>query len=320
MQDAVRTPSRRPRLADEYDTAMSEHQPPREADSETTPAALLTDHDPCSVLDRLPNNVFPMRLRVHLPRGRETDTPHEQFQEPDYPVSLREPETPYIPKSTVYFDNPAKRPPEGTTVWQPREFRDRLDDLLHHVNETTHLSPDDLTLIELEVAEVPTHFVTTDPDTGEHVVTSDLYEKEGEIRIARFQKEGSLTATDVRDDLEDALPGEARTPTRLTRVEEVHAKPSRHGRSTTASAGRAQFYTETDAEQVDSLELTPAVYQLRRSSDSGDRFRPLGPVLSNLDDLLPSLTTHTSDLVETVKFVGEEREQTHFHANEVLDS
>jgi len=318
MQDVVRTPSRRPRLVGEYKIDMSEHQSPTE--SETTPAALLTDHNPRSVLDRLPNTIFPMRLRLHLPRGRETDTLHEQYQEPDYPVSLREPNTPYIPKSTVYFDNPAKRPPEGTTVWQPGEFHDRLADLLDHVDETTNLLTEDLTLIELEVVEVPAHFVTTDADTGEHVVKPDLYEKQGEMKIARFQKEGSLTATDVRDDLEDALPGEARTPTRLTRVEEVHAKPSRHGQTTTASAGRAQFYTETDAEQVDSLELTPAVYQLRRISDSGDRTRPLGPVLSNLDDLLPSLCKRAPDLVESVQFIGEERKQTHFHANEVLES
>ena len=318
MRDAVRTPRRRLRLAVECDRPMSESQLPTEA--KTAPAALLTDHNPRSVLDQLPANVFPIRLRLHLPRGRERDTEHDTFCDPDYPVSIREPQTPYIPESTVYFDNPAKRPPGNTSVWQPREFRARLSEVLDHVDETTPHSPDDLTLIDLETVEVPSHFVTTDAETGEYAVKPDLYEKQGEMRIARFEKEGSLTATEVRDDIEDALPGEARTPTRLTRVEEVNAKPSRHGRTTTNSAGRAQFYTETDADQVESLELTPAIYQLRRPGESSDRTRPLSPVISDLDDLLPSLLKNASDLVTTVKFVGEEREQTHFHANEVLDA
>ena len=43
--------------------------------SATATAALLTDHDPRSVLDRLPNTVFPMRVKLQLSRARDTDTP-----------------------------------------------------------------------------------------------------------------------------------------------------------------------------------------------------------------------------------------------------
>ena len=288
--------------------------------SATTRAALLTDHDPRSVLDRLPNTVFPMRVKLKLSRARDTDTPHETFSGSDYPVDVQQPQTPYIPETTVYFENPARRPRDGASLWQPDEFSDRLTEILDHLDETTPVTPDDLTLLELETVEVPAHFVTSDPETGNIIVKPDLYEKNAKLRIACFQKEGSLTATNVRDRLEDALPGETRTPTRLTRIEEVHAKPSRQGRTTTGSAGRAKYYTETDAEQVDSLDLTPAVYQLQRLSDDSDRTRPLAPVLSELDSLLPDLLKHCPDLVATVKFVGEERERTQFHANEVLES
>lgn len=291
-----------------------------ETDTATTRAALLTDHDPRSVLDRLPNTVFPMRLKLQLSRSRDADTTHETFRSPDYPVDLHEPQTPYIPETTVYFKNPARRPREGAALWQSNEFRDRLDDVLAHVTETTPLTDDALSLLELEVVEVPTPFVTTDSATGATIVTPDLYKKQAELRIARFEREGSLTATQVRDRLAEALPGESRTPTRLTRIEEVHAKPARQGRTTTGSAGRAKYYTETDAEQVDSLDLTPAIHQLRELSRDGDRTRPLTPVLSDLDAMLPELMRGCPDLVSTVKFVGEERNRTQFHATEVLNS
>ena len=255
-----------------------------------------------------------------MPHCSPTDTAHEQFRSPDYPVDLQQPRTPYIPETTVYFENPARRPRDGTAVWRSRAFCDRLTEILDHVTDTTTATEDALALLELEVVEVPTEFVTTDPETGETIATPDLYENEAELRIARFEKEGSLTATQVRDRLDDALPGESRTPTRLTRIEEVHAKPSRQGRTTTGSAGRAKYYTETDAENVDSLDLTPAVYQLRQLSRDGDRTRPLTPVLSDLDSMLPELMRGCPDLVSTVKFVGEERERTQFHATEVLES
>lgn len=294
--------------------------PDMDSESATERAALLADNDPRSVLERLPNTVFPMRMKLHLPPSRDADTAHEWFRSPDYPVDLQQPRTPYIPETTVYFENPARRPREGATLWRPREFRDRLTEILNHVTDNSSRSGDALSILELEVVEVPATFVTTDAETGELIVQPELYEKETELRIARFEKEGSLTATQVRDRLDDALPGESRTPTRLTRIEEVHAKPSRKGRTTTGSSGRAKYYTETDAEQVDSLDLTPAVYQLRQLSRDGDRTRPLTPVLSNLDSMLPELMRGCPDLVSTVKFVGEERERTQFHATEVLES
>jgi hypothetical protein len=294
--------------------------PDIDTESATARAALLADHDPRSVLDRLPNTVFPMRLKLHLPPSRDADTAHEQFRSPDYPVELQQPQTPYIPETTVYFENPARRPREGATVWRPDAFSDRLTEILDHVTDASPRSGDALSLLELEVCEVPAAFVTTDSETGEHVVTPDMYKNEAELRIARFQREGSLTATQVRDRLDDALPGESRTPTRLTRIEEIHAKPARQGRTTTGTAGRAKYYTDTDAEQVDSLDLTPAVYQLQQLARDGDRTRPLTPVLSDLESMLPELIRGCPDLVSSVKFVGEERERTQFHATEVLDS
>lgn len=282
-------------------------------------STLLTEHDPIDVLKRLPSNIFPIRIKLNLPRSRDRDSVDDRFATPDYPVSLQQPRTPYIPETTVYFDNPAERPPDGKTAWRPEDFQTKFTDLLEHIDSETAADVDDLKLESLEIVEVPDHFVTTDADTGYLAVEPKLYERQGELRLARFEKVGSLTATEVRDRLDNALPGETRTPTRLSRVSVVNAKQSRHSRRTTGRAGQARYYTENDAEQVDDLSLTPAVYQLQETSRTGDRTRPLTPALSELDELLPGLMRGAPDLLTTVKFVGQERERTEFHAREVLD-
>lgn len=281
-------------------------------------SALLTEHDPIDVVERLPSNIFPLRVKLHLSRSRDRDTVDDRFAVPEFPVSLQRPQTPYIPETTVYFDNPAERPPEGKTAWRPEEFADQMGNLLEHIAEETAADVDDVKLETLEIVEVPDHFVTTDADTGYLAVDPKLYDRQGELRLARFEKVGSLTATDVRDRLGDALPGETRTPARLSRVSVVNAKPSHHSRETTGAAGQAKYYTEKDAEQVNDLNLTPAVYQLRETSRTGDRTRPLTPALSEVDELLPGLMRGAPDLLTTVKFVGEERERTIFHAREVV--
>lgn len=287
----------------------------------STQAALLTDHDPLSVLDILPSNVFPMRLKLGLPRARGADTTDSTYQSPSFPVNVHQPTAPYIPEQTVYFDNPAERVPDKTIAWSETEFREKLTEELAHLEEEYPIvNTGTLALQELDVVEIPSHFLTTDSSTGDLVAKPDLYERNGEMTMVRFAKERSLSATDVRDSIEEALPGETRTPTRLTRIKQVQAKPSRHGRTTSVSGGRAQYYTETDAEKNNDLSLTPAVYQLEELNVADDRNRPLSLVLDSLEELIPSISEETGDLVMAVKFAGEEREHTVFHAKEVLQS
>lgn len=284
--------------------------------SDTARAVLLTDHNPRSVINRLPENVFPIRVKLKLARDRARDRADDEFQPPDFPVELRRPITPYIPETTVYFDNPAERPPENEIAWSRQRFCDRLFDVVAQLQEEANNHDVTPTLSELDVVEIPDQYLTTDPETGEYAAKPDLYERKGEMRIARFGKEGTLTATDVREHLEDALPGESRTPVQLVRVEEVQAKPQRLGSTTQVTGGRAQYYTETDAENTGSLELTPAIYELRSRSTAGDRTRPLTPLFPQLDDALPNLLG-ADELLETITFVGEQQEKTVFHAEEV---
>jgi len=288
------------------------------SDSTETRAVLLSDHDPLNVLEQLPAAVFPIRLKLELSRNRGMDSEDGTFRPPEYPVPIRRPKGSYIPETTVYFDNPAERPPSNEQVWTLEDFEERMEELLAKIKEDSPVDPGELMLLELDVVEVPEQYLTTDPESGTMAVKPELYKREAVMRIGRFEKDGTLTASDVRDRLDDALPGESRTPTRLTEVKEVHAKESREGSTTQRSGGRAQYHTDSDAENNNDLSLTPAIYRLQHQSRSGDRSRPLNPVLSELDQFLPCLTSQASDLLNSLTFVGEERDRTVFHAREVL--
>jgi hypothetical protein len=287
--------------------------------TDKTRTALLTQHQPLTVLDALPDAVFPITAKVQLRRTRDADTKHIDYRQPNAPVTVYEPTTAYVPETRVYFDNPAQRPPEGRKAWSEPAFRDSMQRVLRDVTEAPGVESEDLQLLGLDVVEVPPHLLTTDPQTGAPAVKPDLYEREASLSIARFERVGDLKATAVREELADALPGESRTPTRLTEVREVHAKPSRQSRDTRGTAGTARYYTEHDAEQVDDLSLTPAVYRLRSQASPGDRSRPLSPALSGLDDLLPRLTD-TDGLIRQVTFRGEMQQREVFEANEVVRS
>lgn len=285
--------------------------------STTARIALLTESDPLVVLDTLPKAVFPIRLRLRLNSGAEHDSRDQMYQEPDYPVTLRHPDTPYIPETTVRFDNPALRPIQGTKAWGKTDCIEKMADLIAHLDGVPGVDPEDLSLTELDVVEVPGHLLTTDTETGDVGVKPELYNRREEMVLARFQKDGRVSASQVRDRLEDALPGEERTPIRLVEIQEVTGKPTRLGENTQNRAGRAQYFTEHDAEKVNDLSLTPAVYRLRHLSRPGDRSRPLSPVIGNINEFLPTLSREAPDLVETMTFAGDELEQTVFHAREV---
>lgn len=283
----------------------------------TTRAALLADNDPVSVLDRLPNTVFPMRVTVHLPRVRDHDTPDEKFSGSTHPVEVQRPRGPYIPETTIHIDNPAQRPPEDATLWSGSTVRDELVKLREYI-EGTITDADALRIVALDLVEIPPHFVTTDAQTGDLCAKPDLYEQRGTLRMARFEKEGSLAASEVRDQITHSLPGESRTPIRLTRVTEAQAKPARQGWNTTGTTGRARYFTDKHAEQAGDLGLTPAIYQLEAANGTDARTRPLSSILPHLTDVLPAVADADPELVTTVTFAGEQREQTVFYASEVM--
>lgn len=285
-------------------------------ENQTRRNAILTEQNPIDIIENLPPSVFPVSCRFSISSGRTDDEADTEYAQPSYPVDLHHATGVYVPETTVHFDNPARRPPEGEIAWRPADFVPKLKALLE---DAETLSEDHISLSRITVVEVPQHLITTDAETGDHVVKPELYSDEKQLTIARFQKNNSLTATHVRNELADALPGKSRTPTRLTDLEVVTAKPFRHGSQTTARSGRDLYYTETEAERTDDLSRTPAHYQSRYINRESERTRPLGPAVSELDEFLPELLNQTDDLVRVLKFIGHEEQRQSFVATEVRE-
>lgn len=286
------------------------------SDTVTRRNAVLTEQNPIEVLQDLPPTVFPIECRFSIAGSRSHDSADSDFRKPEYPVDLHHAAGVYVPETTVHFDNPAVRPPENSTAWRPREFTARITELLDD-DLTNNMTEDDITLTRFSVVEVPHQLVTTDAETGENIVKPALYSEEYEMAIARFQKHSSLSAARVRNDLSEALPGESRTPVRLTDLREVTAKPARHGRQTTGSPGRKRYYTDAEAEKTGDLSRTPAHYQSQYLNRESDRTRPLSPAVADLKQFLPEMVQGSDDLVRVVKFVGHEEERRSFVAEEV---
>jgi len=277
-------------------------------------AIILEEIDPVSVIESLPPAVFPVTAKLELSRSSTDDSTHSTYNTPDYPVDMRVPtEDPYIPTQTVYFDNPAERPPDGATSWSPVDFVEKIEDLAAGFESETGLAPD-LYLSGLCVVELPSRYISF--DQGQRAANPMLYEENAEMTLAYFAKDSSLTAHQVREDLGDALPGETRTPMQLTRLDEVHAKPSLIGRDTVGKAGRRRYYSEREAAKSGKESLTPAIWMTNRVGGPAESFRPLDAVISELDEFLPSFTD--TSLPQTVTFQGETEETERFYAEAII--
>ncbi|MGB9985774.1 hypothetical protein [Salarchaeum japonicum] len=128
-------------------------------DSTTDRAVVVTEHDPVTVVDELPQCVFPVTATVELQRSIADDDPYEDVHPPEYPVEVREPQSvPYVPETTVYFDNPAERAPGGEQTWNPREFVTAMSEVTTQLGESP-ADPDELRLTGLVIAELTGHGV-----------------------------------------------------------------------------------------------------------------------------------------------------------------
>jgi hypothetical protein len=292
-----------------------------DADADTSPAStqehavLLDTHDPVTVLETLPRTIFPVTARLKLGRTRGNDGQYTAYDEASMPVEPRLPEPePYIPETTIYFDNPAERPPTNATAWASRECATALTDLCDHFESETNVDPDRLRLQGLCLAELPAQYLTT--DNGHPVASPTLYEENGSMTLTYFQPDFSLTAHAARDALNDALPGQTRSPLQLTRLDEVTAKPARAGRETTQHASRCQYYTTAEAEKYNDLSQTPAIWKLDRTTAPYESARPLDTILSDLDEFCPTIAD--ADLLRHVTFTGETGTRERFYADDVL--
>jgi hypothetical protein len=279
-------------------------------------AAVLTEHNPLELIKALPKPVFPISMRIGLSPRRSEDSTDAEYRKPNYPVSINRLESAYIPETTIHFDNPVERAPDGKSIWRPTEFAEKLSEILSHLSDVENVDTDQLALSSVSLAKIPVQYLTTDEQTGDTVAKPSLYERNAEATIGRFDRIGTLNATAVRDTFAEALPGETRTPTRLVQVEEVTMKQSRQGRGSAGQSSTTRYYTEADAENVDDLSKTPAVYGLPSTRSQSDGTRPLSPILSSLDSMFPILVGET-DLLEIVKFRGRMASKQTFHAEEV---
>jgi hypothetical protein len=284
-------------------------------DTDRASAAILRFLDPIEIIEKLPPTVFPVSAKLQLDRTRRDDYAYEDYRPPDYPVEVRVPvEAPYIPETTIYYDNPAERPPKNVTPTSTADFISGLKEIANHLEEETKTDPQRLYLTGLCVVEVPSQYLTF--DNGARAVKPALYEENAGMTLAYFQKDGSLSAHQVREDLDEALPGETRSPLELVRLDEVTAKPSRLGRGTTQRSGRTRYFTEREAEKSGSLDATPAIWQVNRLQQPGDDTRPLSTVIDEFDRFLPGLAE--TDLIRELTFVGQTRTVERFYAEQVL--
>jgi hypothetical protein len=284
-------------------------------ETEQERAAILGELDPASVIEELPPTVFPVTAKVALKRSYTGDSPHGTYRTPEFPVDVRVPtETPYIPEQTVYFDNPAERPPDGVSAWRPSEFIDSIGELEVFFDEETRATTDRLYLTGLCIVEIPSLYLTH--DDGQQAAEPGLYDENGEMTLAYFKKDSSLTAHKVREHLGDALPGETRTPLQLTRLDEVHAKPARTGRGTVGDSGRRRYFSEREAAKSNNEEMIPGVWKADRVASASESYRPLDAVVTQLDEFLPALSD--SELLESVTFQGTVEESERFFAETIL--
>lgn len=125
---------------------------------------IMDESDPRTAIERLPSTVFPVMIQFGLQKSTSGDRAHESLTTPEYPVDVRLPQGPYIPQPTVYFDNPAERPPRHTPAWRPQEFLSSLSELLDEPDESPHVDTGRLLLSCLRVVEIAPRYTTTDPE------------------------------------------------------------------------------------------------------------------------------------------------------------
>ncbi|WP_440009166.1 hypothetical protein [Halomicrococcus sp. SG-WS-1] len=284
--------------------------------SEQEEVVVFDESDPIAAIESLPPTVLPVSMKLELGKTTAGDKVHETLSTPEYPVDVRVPKGRYIPASTIHFDNPAERPPRNTKAWRPERFCEKLSELLEELEDFSHIDTSRIYLNGISVVELPPRYTTTDRETGQTVSTPRLYKDEGEMTLAYFRREGGLTATRVRDDLDTAMPGQSLSPPQLVQIKEVSAKPARSSRDTQQPAGRHKYYTEEEAARTNKSDSIPAVWKLRRVASPGESIRPLTPVLDEIDEFVPALSE--SELFQPTEFKGQTKQREQFYAEEVL--
>jgi len=278
--------------------------------------AYLAEYDPITLVESLPKTVFPIKMTVEYPLTNNTDSVDTTHTTPEYPVDIQVPHTPYIPETTIYFDNPASRPRAKQHPWTQSEFTQKFREQLSYIKNqrSDEVKP---RVTSITAVEIPYAYLTTDSETGNPAAKPELYEDEAEIAIVEFSRDASISATEIKSKLDDSLPGQSRSPIRLTKLIEATTKESRYGNITQQNPGRGRYYTAAEAEKSGELSRSPAVYA--PDNETSTQTRPLSPFIDELEQFIPVLIRECEpDIMNRAKLTGQNEEKTTFHASDII--
>lgn len=223
-----------------------------------------------------PETVFPVKIDIKLARTKAEDETVEDsnghpIKPKDYPAELRvSAPAPYMPQTTVHFENPVEYPKSGIKWWRFEEFLHQVQKALDRADQfapTGGVPSDRFYFSKMTLCEVPEQYVFRGDD-GRYNVETDMYEERAEVHIGRFTQRPKITDEEVRDDMGDALPGRVLKPLRLTRIRQCNVKETRGG-SEALQHTKTRYFTEGQAKQYSNLKLAPRDRDLR----DGDSIR-----------------------------------------------
>lgn len=213
--------------------------------------------------DELPDNVFPMRMRIELRRSDAddptlSDRDGRPMKPPYYPFTVqRSISMPYIKSTTVWFKNPAQFPSEDVADSEVffEDLIDMTERMLEVIRDDDPSGPTRFYITELDLCEIPEEYAFADRRGHRNfkVDPNDLhlYDDHAPIGISYFKKRPVIPRK-VRGKLNEefeAFPGNVVKPLRLEHLKRVTAKSHRQGPETAGPYRCAKYFTETLAEK-----------------------------------------------------------------------
>ena len=239
--------------------------------------------------NQLPTNVYPVKVGVELTRPHDQDQSFKRMRQPEYPVTVRESShAPYVPPTTVHFQNPYEFPPKGANKWRFEPFAEGLAEIVSEVEKQYPEVSQRLYLNNLVLCEIPEEYARE--VDGKRDWDRSLYEDRADFRAGYFKKRPRITDDEIQEELGPRLPGNVIKPLRLTEIKEVNAKEHRGDEKTTAASTRRKYFTSGQAERYGDNSLAPTKWDLDDQSiekavgqEGAEAAKSFFPTLSETD-------------------------------------
>lgn len=253
--------------------------------------------------EQLPENVFPMAVKLTLARAEKRDihmttATDDPIRDPSWPVPIKTSEpSPYIKPTTVYLANPARDFDVNQKIWRFEKFVGRMTAAKEAIGNQYPGDDERLYLNEVRVCEIPPEYAYREDDDGNTVrdgangvgrraIDRAIYDDRAEMYIGHFKKRPSITDEHVREQLGERAPGDVLQPLRLTDVERVYAKNHRNANTC------RKYFSKGQAEKYNVPNLAPREYDAENEAYTQQA----------LHEHFPELTE--SDFLDVVKFDG----------------